>query len=106
MKSISHFCVVEHSSKTDFMFAFQNLTVPHSFFSHFYVVGTLWTTMLLVAVWSYAMMIDQLNDVWLSVFMLLLMEAQVMRRFYESVNVFNYSPSARFHISGYLLGVL
>ncbi|KAJ0635621.1 putative polyprenol reductase [Helianthus annuus] len=97
------------------MFAFQNLTVPHSFFSHFYVVGTLWTTMLLVAVWSYAMMIDQqdhLNkslpvyDVWLSVFMLSLMEAQVVRRVYDSVNVFNYSPSARLHISGYLLGVL
>ncbi|KAJ0428476.1 putative polyprenol reductase [Helianthus annuus] len=91
-----------------------NLTVPHSFFSHFYVVGTLWTTMLLVAVWSYAMMIDQqdhLNkslpvyDVWLSVFMLSLMEAQVVRRVYDSVNVFNYSPSARLHISGYLLGV-
>ncbi|KAJ0667012.1 putative polyprenol reductase [Helianthus annuus] len=94
------------------MFAFQNLTLPHSFFSHFYVVGALWTTMLLFTVWSYAMMIDQLNkslpvyDVWLSAFMLLLMEAQVMRRFYESVNVFNYSPSARLHISGYLLGVL
>ncbi|KAI3502302.1 hypothetical protein L1887_30336 [Cichorium endivia] len=114
------------------------LTVPQRFFSHFYVVAILWTTILLIAVWFYAIkmlpsLIEQdlfstitshltggshafpLNkplstkqhvyDVWLSVFLLLLMEAQVLRRFYETLYVFNYSPSARMHIFGYLAGL-
>ncbi|KAI3502877.1 hypothetical protein L1887_31249 [Cichorium endivia] len=76
------------------------LTVPQRFFSHFYLVAIFWTTILLIAVWFYAIkmlpsLIEQdlfshafpLNkslstkqhvyDVWLSVFLLLLMEAQV-----------------------------
>ncbi|PWA44730.1 3-oxo-5-alpha-steroid 4-dehydrogenase family protein [Artemisia annua] len=104
------------------------LTVPQRTFTHFYAVGIFWTTTLLLAVWSYAIMklpspIEQdLSDitsrlhnslstrehvynVWLSVFMLLLMEAQVLRRFYESIYVFNYSPSARMHIVGYFVGI-
>ncbi|XP_023755864.1 polyprenol reductase 2 [Lactuca sativa] len=81
-----------------------NLTVPQRFFFHFYVVGVLWTTILLVSVWSYAMR-EHVYNVWLSVFLLVLMEIQVLRRFYESIYVFNYSPSARMHIFGYLVGI-
>ncbi|MCL7032876.1 hypothetical protein MKW94_002147 [Papaver nudicaule] len=44
--------------------------------------------------------------VWRSVFLLMLMEIQVLRRLYESIYVFNYSPSARMHICGYLTGVV
>ncbi|KAI4375630.1 hypothetical protein MLD38_013478 [Melastoma candidum] len=44
-------------------------------------------------------------NVWKSVFLLLLMEIQVSRRLFESINVFNYSPSARMHIMGYLTGI-
>ncbi|KHG11230.1 hypothetical protein F383_13783 [Gossypium arboreum] len=44
---------------------------------------------------------DRFN-VWKSVFLLLLMEAHVLRRLYETFNVFNYSSSARMHIFGYL----
>lgn len=44
--------------------------------------------------------------VWKAVFLLLLMEVQVLRRLYETVHVFNYSPSARMHIFGYLTGLL
>ncbi|KAL0561091.1 hypothetical protein IC582_001509 [Cucumis melo] len=43
--------------------------------------------------------------VWKAVFLLLLMEVQVLRRLYETIYVFNYSPSARMHIFGYLNGL-
>ncbi|MBA0600633.1 hypothetical protein Gorai_006815, partial [Gossypium raimondii] len=44
---------------------------------------------------------DRFN-VWKSVLLLLLMEVHVLRRLYETFNVFNYSSSARMHIFGYL----
>ncbi|XP_042509304.1 polyprenol reductase 2 [Macadamia integrifolia] len=43
--------------------------------------------------------------VWKTLFLLLLMEVQVLRRLYETVHVFNYSPSAQMHIFGYLTGI-
>ncbi|GMH02811.1 hypothetical protein Nepgr_004650 [Nepenthes gracilis] len=43
--------------------------------------------------------------VWRSVFLLLLMEVQALRRLYESIYVFNYSISARMHVFGYLMGL-
>ncbi|XP_015570788.1 polyprenol reductase 2 isoform X2 [Ricinus communis] len=43
--------------------------------------------------------------VWLSVFLLLLMEVQALRRLLENSYVFNYSPSARMHIFAYLTGL-
>ncbi|KAH7664643.1 Polyprenol reductase protein [Dioscorea alata] len=45
------------------------------------------------------------HRVWRTVFVLLLMEAQVLRRLYETVNVFSYSSSARMHVMGYLTGL-
>lgn len=42
---------------------------------------------------------------WQSVFLLLLMEVQVLRRLYETLYVFKYSPSARMHLFGYLAGI-
>lgn len=44
-------------------------------------------------------------EVWKTVFVLLMMEAQVLRRLYETINVFNYGPSAHMHILGYLAGL-
>ncbi|CAL5422374.1 unnamed protein product [Camellia sinensis] len=44
--------------------------------------------------------------VWQSVFLLLLMEVQALRRLCETIYVFKYSPSARMHIFGYLTGLL
>ncbi|XP_011627227.1 polyprenol reductase 2 isoform X2 [Amborella trichopoda] len=44
-------------------------------------------------------------QIWTVVFLLLMMEAQVLRRFYESLYVFNYSSSARMRILGYLTGL-
>ncbi|KAL3814054.1 hypothetical protein ACJIZ3_015322 [Penstemon smallii] len=43
--------------------------------------------------------------IWKSVFLLLLMETQVLRRLFESIYVFKYSPSARMHVFGYLTGL-
>ncbi|KAG8497599.1 hypothetical protein CXB51_008914 [Gossypium anomalum] len=49
--------------------------------------------------------IDDRLNVWKAVFLLLLMEIHVLRRLYETLQVFNYSPSARMHIFGYLTGI-
>uniref|UniRef100_A0A6N2L5E3 3-oxo-5-alpha-steroid 4-dehydrogenase C-terminal domain-containing protein n=1 Tax=Salix viminalis TaxID=40686 RepID=A0A6N2L5E3_SALVM len=51
------------------------------------------------------MSLENGHRVWLSVFLLLLMEVQVLRRLFETVYVFNYSTSARMHICGYLTGL-
>ncbi|CAA2940387.1 polyprenol reductase 2 [Olea europaea subsp. europaea] len=48
---------------------------------------------------------DHKYCVWQSVFMLVLMEVQVVPRLFESLYVFKYSPSARMHILGYLTGL-
>jgi 3-oxo-5-alpha-steroid 4-dehydrogenase 3 / polyprenol reductase len=114
----------------------QKFTVPQRFFLHFYVVASIWTTFLLVATWIYAYRMaplvaeplsystltsfltggltirhgsDKLREgyvAWQAVFLLLLMEAQVLRRLFETIHVFNYSPSARMHIIGYITGLL
>lgn len=43
--------------------------------------------------------------IWRSVFLLVLMEIQVLWRLYESLYVFNYSSTAHMHIIGYLTGL-
>ncbi|CAM0903254.1 unnamed protein product [Alopecurus aequalis] len=114
-------------------------TVPQKYFLHFYVVGVVVTTSLLLAICFYAYMkmtillpepsnystiashlvgsnsfsfggvwshtMEHKYRVWRTVFVLLLMEIQVLRRLYETENVFHYSPSARMHIVGYLTGL-
>ncbi|KAK6916655.1 3-oxo-5-alpha-steroid 4-dehydrogenase, C-terminal [Dillenia turbinata] len=114
-------------------------SVPQKFFSHFYVVAVIWTTLLAVTTWYYAyktapMLSDSLlyprvashltgdsrsfsmsrfhstpfrdrYKIWQSVFLLLLMELQVLRRLYEALYVFQYSNAARMHILGYLTGL-
>ncbi|CAI0392907.1 unnamed protein product, partial [Linum tenue] len=82
-------------------------TVPQRFFLHFYWFGVAWTSFLLVITWNYASKTAPLHryKVWVSVFLLLLMETHVLRRLYETIYVLNYSPSARMHILGYLTGL-
>ncbi|RVW51719.1 Polyprenol reductase 2 [Vitis vinifera] len=41
----------------------QKLTVPQSFFSHFYLVAVVWTTILLLATWYYAYKMAPLDSV-------------------------------------------
>ncbi|KAL6509077.1 hypothetical protein OROGR_023184 [Orobanche gracilis] len=117
----------------------RKFSVPQNYFCHFYIVGVIWTTFLLVATWHcaykttaavsesflYSSIASHLTGVshefpslqsrslvgeykygiWKSVFLLLLMEFQVLRRLIESIYVFKYSPSARMHIGGYLTGL-
>lgn len=84
----------------------QKYTVPQKFFCHFYILASLWTTLLLVSMWVYAFHSKSENTsaVLRSVFLLLLMETQALRRLFESIYVFNYSSSARMHIFGYFVG--
>lgn len=92
---------IMHSSSTRF-------TVPQKFFSHFYVIAVLWTTLLLVVTWCSAYHLrsaNQRSKLWQSVFLLLLMEAQVLRRLFETIYIFKYSPSAQMHFFGYLTGL-
>ncbi|KAF8112728.1 hypothetical protein N665_0062s0072 [Sinapis alba] len=106
----------------------QKWTVPQKYFAHFYVFGVAWTTLLLAITWMYAFKMVPLSseefmfsgisrhltggshvenhfEVWRAVFLLLLMEIQVLRRLIESFYVFNYSPSARMNILAYLSGL-
>ena len=114
----------------------QKFTISQRFFLHFYVVAFIWTTLLLVGTWAYAYSMVPLvvepfsystitsfltggstirTDThklrqgyvaWQAVFLLLMMEVHVLRRLYETIHVFNYSPSARMHVIGYLTGLL
>ncbi|KAF6169478.1 hypothetical protein GIB67_004759 [Kingdonia uniflora] len=54
---------------------------------------------------SHSTPVEYRYRVWRTVFLLILMEVQVLRRLYETIYVFNYSPSARMHIFGYLTGL-
>ncbi|CAH8361911.1 unnamed protein product [Eruca vesicaria subsp. sativa] len=90
----------------------QKWTLPQRYFAHFYVLGVAWTTLLLATTWIYAFKMTLLSSdefhrfkVWRAVFLLLLMEIQVLRRLVESFYVFKYSPSARMNILGYLTGL-
>nr|CAD1844574.1 unnamed protein product [Ananas comosus var. bracteatus] len=49
--------------------------------------------------------VEHKHHVWQTVFVLLLMEIQLLRRLYETINVFHYGPSAQMHIFGYLAGL-
>ncbi|KAJ3706916.1 hypothetical protein LUZ61_010621 [Rhynchospora tenuis] len=102
-------------------------TVPQRYFLHFYIMAVILTTCLLISTWSYAyaemtplsseprsystitsQLIGGSNTfsfkVWQTVFLLLLLEIQAVRRLHETLNVFHYGPSARLHIMGYFTG--
>lgn len=114
----------------------QKFTISQRFFLHFYIVAFIWTTLLLLGTWAYAynmvpLVVEPFSYstitsfltggstiktdtyklrqgyvAWQAVFLLLMMEVQVLRRLYETRHVFNYSPSARMHVIGYLTGLL
>ncbi|KAL0334625.1 UNVERIFIED_CONTAM: Polyprenol reductase 2 [Sesamum radiatum] len=54
---------------------------------------------------SHSSLRDNNYKIWKSIFLLLLMETQVLGRLFESIYVFKYSPAARMHIFGYLTGL-
>nr|VDC82501.1 unnamed protein product [Brassica rapa] len=78
----------------------QKWTVPQKYFSHFYVVGVVWTTFLFAMTWMYALKMAPLTggshvEHWF----------KVWRALIESFYVFNYSPCARMNILGYFTGL-
>lgn len=82
--------------------------LPQSYFLHFYIVGVVWSAFLLVCLWRYASGVveaEEAGRAWRPVFLLLLVELQVLRRLYESVFVFKYSSSAKMHVFAYLTGL-
>ncbi|KAG2705837.1 hypothetical protein I3843_05G065900 [Carya illinoinensis] len=85
----------------------QRFTVPQRFFCHFYWVAVVWTTLLLVTTWMYAYTTaPMVSEPFLySSIANHLTGGQVLRRLFETIYVFNYSPSARMHIFGYLTGL-
>ncbi|XP_008236831.1 PREDICTED: polyprenol reductase 2-like isoform X2 [Prunus mume] len=129
-----HGAVLEFAKRGKIMKSSSQFTVPQKFFCHFYLVAVVWTTLLLVTTGMYAyktvplvyptfpsqltggshifswhkshsIPVSYRYGVWRSVFLLLLMEVQVLRRLFETIYVFNYSSSARMHIFGYLTGL-
>ncbi|CAL5341205.1 unnamed protein product [Camellia sinensis] len=137
-----HECLLGFAKRGKILQSSSNkFTVPQKFFSHFYVLAVVWTTLLLATTWFYAYkeaplafgplqystIVSYLTGgsnilsfhkshshlstvkyrykVWQSVFLLLLMEVQALRRLCETIYVFKYSPSARMHIFGYLAGL-
>ncbi|KMZ68334.1 3-oxo-5-alpha-steroid 4-dehydrogenase family protein [Zostera marina] len=92
----------------------KRFTVPQKYFLHFYIVAVVWTTLLLVwFILSYTHWkmiqfdsadhhsIGQISIVWRNhIFLLMLMELQVLRRFFETAYVFGYGSSATMHIAG------
>lgn len=117
-------------------------TVPQRWFGHFYVLGTLMNTTLLVISFLFAYHctfpiqthdsqvstivgslggassqhldggVGNVGDLaiyrgraWETVLLLVMLELQLLRRLHESINLFQYSPLARMHIVGYLIGM-
>lgn len=42
---------------------------------------------------------------WETVMLLVMLELQLLRRLHETINLFQYSPRARMHVIGYLVGM-
>ncbi|XP_051133846.1 polyprenol reductase 2-like [Andrographis paniculata] len=88
----------------------KRFSVPLKYFGHFYLWAVIWTTCLLVATWMYGCHLSGgggggvSDEVWKSVFLLVLLEIQVVRRLYESFFVLKYRPSAKLHLFGYIIG--
>uniref|UniRef100_A0A6N2MDG2 Uncharacterized protein n=1 Tax=Salix viminalis TaxID=40686 RepID=A0A6N2MDG2_SALVM len=76
-------------------------TVPQRFFSHFYVVAVVWTTLLLLATWIYA---NRMATIVSEPFFYF----DLGSYFAGSANIFSFHrshPPARMHIFGYLTGL-
>ncbi|KAJ4716649.1 polyprenol reductase 2-like [Melia azedarach] len=104
------------------------LTVPWTFFWHFYAFAVVWTALLLSTTWMYAYkiapsvsepsqlafhnksrltspLLERRHAAWRSVFLLLLMEIHVLKRLIETISEVKSSPSTRMHISVYLFSL-
>jgi 3-oxo-5-alpha-steroid 4-dehydrogenase 3 len=80
-------------------------TVPHAWFTHFYVVGTCWNAIVALHALRAASRLatPPADDAALAS---TLFQIHVARRLLESILVTRHRPGARMHVMGYLIGVL
>ena len=80
-------------------------TVPHAWFTHFYVVGTCWNAVVAIHALRAASRLatPPADDAALAS---TLFQIHVARRLLESILVTRHRPGARMHVMGYLVGVL
>ena len=80
-------------------------TVPHAWFTHFYVVGTCWNAIVALHALRAASRLatPPADDAALAS---TLFQIHVARRLLESILVTRHRPGARMHVMGYLVGVL
>ena len=80
-------------------------TVPHAWFTHFYVVGTCWNAVVALHALRAASRLatPPADDAALAC---TLFQIHVARRLLESILVTRHRPGARMHVMGYLVGVL
>jgi 3-oxo-5-alpha-steroid 4-dehydrogenase 3 len=98
----------------------QDITVPHAFFSHFYLVGFLVTLTLIqhtlfpnhfaVGMGRPPAVLNAKGKLPFAegtdhVFLLALMLIHVARRLYESTLIERHGPDSRLHIAGYIYGL-
>ena len=82
------------------------VTVPHGWFTHFYVVGVLWNAVALFHSLIECAWAGSDPSVVGAALASTLFQAHVTRRLYESAFVSIHRPGGRMHVVGYLIGVV
>ncbi|GMH36160.1 hypothetical protein BSKO_04028 [Bryopsis sp. KO-2023] len=75
------------------------LSVPQSYFSHFYLVGVIWGAFVL-----YSAIVTRLGS-WTAVVNLSFFSLHVFRRYLETVLLMSYPQDARMHVMAYVFGL-
>ena len=80
-------------------------TVPHAWFTHFYVVGACWNAIVALHALRAASRVSTplADDAALAS---ILFQIHVVRRLFESFLVTRHRPGARMHVMGYLVGII
>ena len=80
-------------------------TVPHAWFTHFYVVGACWNAIVALHALRAASRVSTplADDAALAS---ILGQIHVVRRLFESFLVTRHRPGARMHVMGYLVGII
>jgi len=82
-------------------------TVPQKWFAHFYAIGAIWNTVIILFFFSstfYYSLDPKHEAVYLMAFVLL--EFHLVRRFLETVGLMRYPEQARMHGVAYLFGLM
>jgi 3-oxo-5-alpha-steroid 4-dehydrogenase 3 len=77
--------------------------VPQKWFSHFYIVGSVWNAVVLYVVYRSRTAVCSMSLLHSST--LVLFQVHVVRRFIETVYVMKYPKDARMHMLAYVFGL-